>query len=346
MNISTDVRSAVEGFLERVKPSGPENIMALCPFHVKPDGSSESTPSFAMNTTNGLWFCHACQSKGNLYTFLRDVGVTRAEIDFRYTVLIEMASEAMPHRDDPLRPEVFTTKEPIPAGFLGVLDYAPNDLLKAGFTESTLQHFDVGFDTQHYRTTYPLRDLAGDLVGISGRTAIDEHPRYKLYDDEFVAWGLPRRDAYDKRQLLWNAYNVYPELFFDTSPSYIVIVEGFKACMWMWQAGIKNVVALLGTYMSNEQQWIIDRMGAPVYLFLDNDWPGKLGTYKCGEKLRYTLPLRVIDYPERLKREEKAQPDSLTQAEIIQQFSHTSDYFEWSAREGVKDKANSMSRGN
>jgi DNA primase len=335
-DLADSIRTVIDNYLDKVKPSGPSDVMAVCPFHVKSDGSPEKTPSFAMNLTNGLWFCHACQSKGNLYTFLRDVGVTRAEISFRYQVLIDMASEVMPERHNPLRPQVFTEQEPLPPGFLGVLDYAPVDLLNAGFAESTLQHFDVGFDHYHYRTTYPLRDLAGDLVGISGRSVIGQEPRYKVYGEEYVSWGLPKREPCDKRQLLWNAHNVYPELFFDTDPSYVVLVEGFKACMWLWQAGIKNVVATLGTYLSEEQQWILERMGAPVYLFLDNNWPGRAGAYHTGQKLRFALPLRVIEYPQRLRHEEWAQPDNLTQPEIVQQFSHAADYFEWVGREGLR----------
>ena len=59
MDVVGDIHFIANQFLQKVRKSGPENIMALCPFHVKSDGSEEKHPSFAMSLTNGLWFCHS-----------------------------------------------------------------------------------------------------------------------------------------------------------------------------------------------------------------------------------------------------------------------------------------------
>jgi DNA primase len=118
-------------------------------------------------------------------------------------------------------------------------------------------------------------------------------------------------------------------LFFNFSPEALVVVEGFKACMWVWQAGIKNVVALLGTYLSKEQRWIIERIGAPVYLFLDNNDAGITGIHKSAQQLRHSTKLFVIEYPERLQEDDKAQPDKLTVEEIWEQRNSAVSYFDW-----------------
>lgn len=328
MDTSSDIRSICEQFLRRVRKSGPENVMAICPFHVKSDGSEERHPSFAMSLTNGLWFCHACQASGNLFTFLRDLGLSRQQIEFRYRGTIDAATRNAPPRLDPLNANV-VSNNPIEEGLLGVFDNCPISLLNDGFHEETLRHFSIGFDEHHVRITYPIRDLAGNLVGISGRSMIDTWPKYKIYDKEYTVFGLPERLNWDKSACLWNANEVYPQLLFQTNPSYIVIVEGFKACMWLWQCGIKNVVALIGTYLSPQHQWVLERLGAPVYLFLDNNYPGMKGVRKAGDKLIRSLQVSVIEYPERLVEEDDAQPDSLTPEEVVTQWQNAVSYPTW-----------------
>jgi DNA primase len=328
MDTSSDIRSIAGQFLNKVRKSGPENIMALCPFHVKADGSEEKNPSFAMSLTNGLWFCHSCQSSGNLFTFLRDIGLSRQQIDLHYRITIDAASKNIPPKLDPLNTSLVSAN-PIEEGVLGIFDNCPLSLLEDGFQEETLRHFGVGFDMHHTRITYPIRDLAGNLVGISGRAMVDVWPKYKIYEKEYEIFGLPARINWDKSSCLWNANDVYPQLFFQNNPSYIVIVEGFKACMWLWQCGIKNVVALVGTYLSPQHQWILERLGAPVYLFLDNNYPGQKGIRKAGDKLTRSLRVNVIEYPERLMDEDDAQPDSLTPEEVMAQWHTAASYFTW-----------------
>jgi DNA primase len=330
MNVTDNIRALANQYLQQVKPSGPENIMAICPFHVKADGTPEKHPSFAMSTVNGLWFCHSCQSKGNLFTFLRDFGLDRSQIDLQYSMIIDAANKNMPQAFDPAHPNVFSDN-PIPEGLLGVFDYCPTALLEEGFTEETLRRFDIGFDMTRYRITFPIRDLTSRLVAVSGRSVIGSHPKYKIYDKEYKDWDLPIRPNWDKRTALWNANDIYTKVYFQTIPDFVVVVEGFKACMWLWQAGIKNVVALIGTYLSNEQRWILERMGAPIYLFLDNNFPGQRGIGKFGEKLRRSLRMFIVDYPERLWDDEDAQPDSLTVDEVHEQINGAKSYFDWLA---------------
>ena len=330
METTSEIRALANEYLKRVKPSGPENVMALCPFHVKSDGTAERHPSFAMSLITGLWFCHSCQAKGNLYTFLRDFGLNRQQIELRYQPLLEAAKRNLPPKPDPARPNVFST-DPIPEGLLGIFEHCPITLLEEGFEERTLKHFGVGFDMSHLRITFPLRDLAGNLVGISGRTVQDYWPKYKIYTDEYPTWELPERINWDKRTVLWNADLIYPQVYFQTEPAYIVVVEGFKAAMWLWQAGITNVVALLSTYLSNEQKWILERMGAPVYLWFDNNYPGQTGLVKTAENLRHSLRVGVIEYPERLIDDEDAQPDSCAIEETREQVRKARNYFDWRA---------------
>ena len=334
MDIREEVRIIANRYMQKVRSSGPDDVMAICPFHRKLDGSEEKRPSFAMSLSKGLYFCHACQAKGNLFTFLRDVGNTREQIEHGFRRLIDAVARNLPPAPDPLDPKV-VTYDPIPEGLLGLFDYCPSSLLSAGFTEETLQSFEVGWDRWYNRITFPLRDMHGQLVGISGRNETDDWPKYKIYDKEYETWDLPARSLWNKRTVLWNAHRVYPSIYFNPEGGDVIVVEGFKAAMWVWQAGIKDVVALLGAYLTWEQKWILERMGSRVYLFLDNDEWGIKGTVKAANFLQPCgIPVFVLEYPSWIQDHEdseKAQPDWLTANEVLEAKATAKPFVSWLA---------------
>lgn len=196
----------------------------------------------------------------------------------------------------------YQSNEPIPEALLGIFEYLPEPLLEEGFTAETLQHFGVGVDETHNRITFPLRDLDGRLVGISGRVAPGTPgPRYKVYTSEYKAWHLPEREMH-KGELLWNYDKLDP---FRTNPSEknrgpnITVVEGFKAAMWLWQHGFKNVVAILGKHMSRGQRWYLEHLGLPLVLMVDNDLNGqgvKVAS-SMGRWLSTGGEVRIAHYP-------------------------------------------------
>lgn len=333
LDVSNEIHLIASTYLKNIRQSGSENIMAICPFHRKPDGREERRPSFSMNTYTGVYFCHTCQAAGTLRQFLIDVGMPREYVHLRYQDLLDAARSNLPPPPDPTKPGVFEM-EPISEGLLGLFDgYDLQDLKAAGFSEETIQHFELGYDRWHERVTYPVRDIKGDLVAISGRSLGDEWPKYKIYEKEYQEWGLPPRLGWDKRKALYNAGEVYPAAINRPPTDFdVVVVEGFKACMWLWQAGIRNVVALLGSYMSWEQRWIMERLGGRIHLFLDNNFAGLKGTLKAGEAL-LSQDVRVIEYPERVRADENAQPDSCTATEVHEQMAIAPPYLEWLRRQ-------------
>lgn len=331
MNITTEILAVAHKYLKKVRPSGAENVMSICPFHLHPDGSEEQHPSFAMSVVTGVYFCHACHAKGTLGQFFRDLGMSRYVVQTQYGVLIDEARKNLPAQIDPSRPEGFD-EVPINESFLGLLDYCPLPLLEEGFEESTLQHFEVGYDQWHQKITFPLRDIKGQLVGMSGRRLDALKPKYKIYDEEYTSWQLPPRYGWNKRNVLYNAHEVIPTAHL-LSPKdvMIVVVEGFKACMWVWQSGIKDVVATLGTYVSRTQRGMLERRGGTVYLFMDNNEPGIVGVVDAGDELLEcnNVDTYVVKYPERLVDDVKAQPDSLTAEEVRAQVASAVTYQEW-----------------
>ena len=319
-----EVRDIARRFLHNVKSSGPDGIAATCPFHTI---GERVTTTLSMSLTRGVWFCFSCHERGNLQSFLRKVGVSHREIDTSYQFLIEELDKSRPPPPDPLRTRVLSDN-PLPESLLGIFNMCPIALVEQGFTEKTLQEFDVGFDLQNMRITFPLRDLHGKLMGVSGRTIYDDVvPRYKIYDKEYPTWGVPARSREDARRgaVLWNAHNVYPEIFFNQSPK-VCLVEGFKACMWVAQAGFKNTVALVGSFLTWEHQWILERMGAEVYVFLDNNSAGWKGRDYIGKTLGKTLTVRIVEYED----DEIQQPDGMEEQAVLRALRDAKEYHRWS----------------
>jgi DNA primase len=290
-------------YLERVRPTGDSNIIAVCPFH------DDSDPSFAMSTVTGLWICYACGAKGNLKQFLDRLEIDRQTIQLKHG---EALKKVRNNRKPEANPTAsLTTKDPLPEEILGLFNMCPTSLLDAGFEESTLRFFEIGFDKLHMRVTYPMRDLKGQLLGINGRTVEEDEdiPRYKVYTKEYEAWGMPPRNVVNKSLLLWNAHNLYPYIKFLKTPEFVVLVEGYKACMWVHQGGFPDVMAVQGRSLSKEQKWILEKIGCPVYLMFDNNEAGWGGMGKAGEDLSKSMLVKIVQY-------EAEQPDGVPQNEV------------------------------
>jgi DNA primase len=305
----TEVLDIARRYLKKVKSSGNENAMAICPFHRKLDGSEEHGPSFAINVNSGLWFCHSCHASGNFYTFLRNIGLTHANIIAGYQRILDEVAKYIPDPGNPLNP-VAPTSEPLPEGILGLFNYYPQLMADEGFSPEVCQAFSVGFDELHQRVTFPLRDLEGRLVGISGRNLTGATPRYKVYDKEYKDFGLAERKT-EKRAIIWHARECKEAL--DKTPfndRFIVVVEGFKAAMRVAQAGVSTVVALLGSALSKEQRWWLVKHEVPIYLMLDNNEAGLNGTLKAAEALLGRAGgVRFVEYA-------APQPSDLTPEEV------------------------------
>lgn len=323
MNVNTEVLELAHKYLYKVRPSGPEDIMAICPFHMKADGTPENRPSFALSLTTGLWFCHACHERGNLRTFLRGIGASPLVVDTFYKPLLESLDSHISRDKTRGRRIILDFKdELLPEATLGLFDYCPIGLLEEGFTEETLRRFDVGFDQKNSRITYPLRDMLGRLVGFSGR-ATDDHPaKYKVYSkEEYEAWGIVHQKT-EKSNIIWNSDKVYPELFLSKKRLELIIVEGFKSVMWLHQAGYKSVVSLMGSYLSPIQQMILERMGATVLLFFDNDAAGYKAYNWVSKALSKSLDVKIVLY-------EGHQPTNLTTDELHNAVNNAIEYHRW-----------------
>lgn len=325
LSLDTEVYEIASGLLGRLRRSGPDNVMAFCPYH-----DNRRTPSFALSLTTGLWFCHSCKERGSFKKLLRDLSESPQLIERRYGDLFEkLAQEAGSKLNRPTSVVIDLEEPPLDDSILGLFEGCPLALLEEGFLEDTLWHFDVGYDERNQRITYPLRDMLGRLVGISGRAVGDNYPRYKIYDRaEYEAWGVvPRKTRKDS--LLWNFDRVYPAALHTTEDPGIILVEGFKACMWVHQAGFPNTVAMLGSHLTYQQRLLLERVGGTVYLFVDNDEAGQAARKRAAEELTQALQVKVVLY-------EGRQPTDLCAEDIAYSLQTAQRYIDWILTERLR----------
>jgi DNA primase len=316
-----------EQYLTRVKIKS-DFISAACPFHKE---GQERHPSFWVSRSKGNWGCFTCEARGSgLRWLLKELGIRSATIDAQ---LKEAEKHAERFRElDKVRTrkksrKAFKGDFILPDALLGVYEWLPVDLVEDGFDPAILRQHDVGFDRKKNRITWPIRDLYGNLVGISGRaTLIGEQPKYLVYNGRRIIDGkedlgelgewYPEYSNDGVRDHLWRLDKCWSRLMDDIDgQEQLILVEGYKAALWLVQHNWLNTVALMGARMSPAQERIIRKLGVPVFVFLDNNKPGRRGsTLVCRKLVVSSFPVFEVSYPEYLG--DNAQPDDLNESEL------------------------------
>ena len=324
------VDQIAQEYLSRVKIKD-KHIAAACPFH---KGGQERHPSFWIDRETGAWGCFTCQVKGrSLKNLLQEMEVgsrkIKAEIEEAEKDAVKVAKVSEARRKKKANAS-FEGEYILPEALLGVFEFLPTTLVEQGFSEETLMAHDIGYDKRNDRITFPIRDIVGNLVGINGRsTNPEDMPKYKVYsgrrlidgewvDGELGAW-------YDKysndgvRNHWWRGHIVYPRLI-DDPGGQLILVEGYKASMWMDQNGWHNVMAAMGTQMTKTQERIVRRLGVPTWILTDNNPPGREAALQWGRRLaNSSFPVYIGYYPN--YSDEDAQPDDLDGKELEEVLS-------------------------
>ena len=325
-DIRTIVESLADKHLKWWKPtSDGKNLNGACPFH-----QEKTEGAFYISTVNGMFICHGCQARGSLLTFLKEVGAPRK---LRQSVMNQVGDHLFTRtrRELSVKNDPFKNHMPLNEGLLGIFDYTPKDLVQAGFDPKVLQEYEVGFDKEEMRIIFPIRDHHGVLMGIAGRTVINENPRYKIYKSKDLLRfsDAYRRYDFQKKNFLWNMHRVYPAAF-KGDLNHIFVVEGYKAALWLIQHGAWNTVALMGTYLSSMQQRLLSRTNAAIIFLLDNTDMAEKGVHEAGKWIAKSNRVRVCTYP--IEAEEGAQPDDLGEEDLLETLETSESFLNWRKR--------------
>ncbi len=330
------VRRYADQFLSNVRVTD-GTIRAQCPF-------CGHRRAYLMSLDHGGWTCFACSRSGSILAFLRAMGFSREDVDAARELLKLDRMAPIISRRLRAREAVKRAEESVlPDFILGAYDRTPQALIDAGFTEEILAEHDVGYDVRTQRITFPIRDEYGRLVAISGRADRPWiEPRYKVYSARPPTSSKPAGELYDvidhdytvrNKDYLYGFDTVMParDLGPQTSNEPLIVVEGYKGCLWMRQQGFAQTVALQSTNLSSGQLRQLSRVRGPYYIMLDwepgkqyPDSSGHCAALKLVQQLSPFGQVLLVMYPGYQDQDPHAEkpigtsPDDLTGEEIEQ----------------------------
>ncbi len=299
----TDIVSLISERIE-VKKAG-RNFKALCPFH------SEKTPSFMISPELQIYKCFGCGAGGDAFAFLKEyegmefgealkylaekAGVKLAP--FRGSEGGEREKLLEIHNWASKFYRYFLTKHPIgrqawlyltkerglkPSTIEEFqLGFSPDNPLvlkkflidKKKFTLSEVENAGIGilkgssfYDRFGGRIIFPLFDHRGNIVGFAGRIMPNEK------NSEMAKYiNSPETAIYHKSNLL---YGMNLSRQFIKRKGTAIVVEGELDAISSWQVGVKNIVAIKGTALTDDQVRLLSRFARKIILALDTDLAG------------------------------------------------------------------------
>ncbi|MBI1863690.1 DNA primase [Candidatus Woesebacteria bacterium] len=138
-----------------------------------------------------------------------------------------------------------------------------SDIEKTGLLISGRSGF---FDRFGGRVIFPINDLRGNFIGLSGRI-LPEYDNGRM--GKYI--NSPETIAYHKSSSLYGVNITKNDI---RKAKCAIVTEGELDLISLWQRGITNVVAIKGSALTVEQGKILARMGNEVILALDSDWAG------------------------------------------------------------------------
>jgi len=234
----------------------------------------DKNPSLTVSDEKGFVFCHACREGGDAIHFIqKKFGLSFREACERIAannniqvIYIEENDQYNAEKKEELRRMLEAVKiaqdnyrSDLRASALAV------DFLKSrGIRPETSRDFGLGYNQAENRLTIPIKNYKGEIVGFTGRAIGDEKPKYKNTENNII---------FNKSDLVFNEYDASDWV---RKSGECIFVEGHIDVISMWQAGIKNVVAIQGTASPSER--IITRLKRKANRFvlcMDTDEAGE-----------------------------------------------------------------------
>ncbi len=297
-----DIVETVRGYVPALKKVG-RSWKAPCPFH------SERTPSFIVEPERGTWHCFgSCSTGGDVIGFVQRIEhlefrdalqmcAQRAGVELRQPTARERQEREVHERllrANEAAAVYFQAALMGPAGVQALeyaerrgldqgardtwqIGYAPEEwrglvdhLTARGFTDADLREAGLAidgdrgmYDRFRDRLIYPTRDARGRMIGFGARAlSPDQEPKYL---------NTPQTPLFDKSGSLYGIDRAGEEA---RRSDRMVVVEGYMDVIACHQAGIRNVVASMGTSITEKQMTLLQRYTQKVRLMLDGDAAG------------------------------------------------------------------------
>ena len=157
--------------------------------------------------------------------------------------------------------------------YLLSIGYEKKDLVKSGLVTHK-ENGDKYYDKFRNRVMFPIFDYRGNVIGFGGRVLDDSLPKYLNSPDSLI---------FNKRFNLYGLNYAKKSIKNDT----LILVEGYMDLISLVEYGVENVVATLGTALTNEQGKLIKRYASTAVISYDSDEAGIKATLRAIEILRH-----------------------------------------------------------
>ena len=179
-----------------------------------------------------------------------------------------------------------------PPGWKNFCDYAikkgfnKKEIIESGLAIQSDKNSDDFYDRFRERIIFPIRDIAGRVVGFGGRILEESKSKnqvssLRLKSAKYI--NTPETRIYSKSK---NVYGLFYAKKSIVENDQAVIVEGYTDVMALSQCGIYNSVASLGTALTIEQVELIGRFTKNIILLFDSDTAGINASIRGMERLR------------------------------------------------------------
>lgn len=288
------IESVVGDYVE-LKKSG-RNLKGLCPFH------DEKTPSFFVSPDKGFYHCFGCKASGDIIKFIEEIehvnfveaveilaekaNIDMSEYKFQQRSgesdqIIKANEEAALFFNNDLKysKEAYgylqsrgLTKREIDRHRLGFAKtgnplfkhikrkgFAVQDFEKAGLI---VKHKGSFRDRFYNRVMFPIADRMGKIIGFGGRILQGDGPKYINSSENAV---------FKKGHFLYGLDMAKKQI---RQSNTVILCEGYMDFITLFNAGIENAVAQLGTACTSVQARLLSRMAERVILMYDSDNAG------------------------------------------------------------------------
>jgi len=296
----------MEGTQEKPSKHGIE-LRLRCPFH------EDKTPSLSINAETGKFHCFGCHAKGgDIFDFVvakeQITAGDRTKSRRQAALLLQdwfgVIAEATPVPEKSAAADTSApiedvtpapaqppgpTNPPLTFTFKHLDMRHPYLTQERGLTEATIDYFGLGLHAgkgiMQNRVVIPIHNEQGELVAYAGRWPADEG-----WPEGSQKFALP--PGFRKSHVLFNLHRAR-----EHATEGLIVVEGFFTVCEFFQRNRKNVVALMGSSMSKEQERLIVETVGPkgrVLLALDNDEAGRRGSEDARNRLSSQVFVREM----------------------------------------------------
>lgn len=319
----TNIAEVISQYIP-LKQAG-RNFKALCPFH------KEKTPSFMVSPDKGIFHCFGCSAGGNVFNFV----MKHEGLEFPQVVRMlaektgtKLPSSSMFTNERKEVQDLYQINELACSWYQGNLkkqigQRALEYLKKRGFKAQSILTFRLGFapanngllnymrtkavpeavleraglilrkengpfyDRFKQRIIFPIFDVRSRILGFGARVLDNSLPKYI---------NSPETPIYNKGSHLYGLNLAKEEI---KQHDFCIIVEGYIDLLSVYQNGIANVCASLGTALTPQQLRLLRRFTRNVVVVFDADQAGELASLRSLDLLiEEDMNVKIVALPE------------------------------------------------